>query len=201
MRKAAQAIQAKARQFVADRQFDSALLELKKLERFRTREYASMKESARVWIERVSQRRERFFRRTYEAGQRMVAEGHVERALEFWSALPDDYEDIAARRKDLAARAEAATAAVAAGNRFYDQGDVARAVAEWDKAAAFRPGDIELNERLAAARNQAGQPQPQAQLPEGSRRRGGARQLRRGAGPLPEGARPGPQRRVGAPRH
>ena len=73
-----------------------------------------------------------------------------------WSALPDDYEDIAARRKDLAARAEAAAIAVAAGNRFYDQGDVSRAVAEWQTAAAFRPCDIELNKRLAAARIKLG---------------------------------------------
>ena len=156
LRKAAQAIQAKARQSVSDRQFDSALLELKKLERFRTREYASMKESARAWIERLSQRRERFLRRTYEAGQRMVAEGHIERALEFWSALPDDYEDIVARRKALVARADAAAIAMAAGDRFYEQGDLARAVAEWEKAVAVRPGDIELKKRLAAARNQLG---------------------------------------------
>ncbi len=155
-RKEVHAIQAKARQLVADRQFDSALLELKKLERLHTREYASMKESARAWIERVSQRRERFFRRIYEAGQRMVAEGYIERALEFWSALPDDYENIAERRKELATLAEAATAAAAAGSRFYEQGDVARAVAEWDKAAAARPGDIELKDRLAVARDQLG---------------------------------------------
>ncbi len=156
LRKAAQAIQAKAMQFVSERQFDPALEQLKKLARFRTREYASMKENARIWIERLSQRRERFLRRTYEAGQRMVAEGRAERALELWSALPDDYEDIVARRKDLAARADAASAAVAEGNRFYDQGDVSRAVAEWEKAAAFQPRDIELNRRLSAARNKLG---------------------------------------------
>ena len=199
LRKAAQAIQAKARQFVSDRQFDSALLELKKLERFHTREYASMKESARAWIERLSQRRERFFRRTYEAGQRMVAEGHIERALEFWSALPDDYEDIVARRKDLVARADAATAAVAAGDRFYEQGDVARAVAEWDKAAALRPGDIELKKRLAAARDQLGNLNLKRSYLREASEEAERRQLRRGAGPLPEGARPGPHRRVGAP--
>ena len=45
---------------------------------------------------------------------------------------------------------------MAAGNRFYDQGNVARAVAEWEKAAAFRPRDIELNKRLSAARNKLG---------------------------------------------
>ncbi len=155
-RREVHAIQAKARQLVADRQFDSALLELKKLDRFHTREYASMKESARAWTERVTQRRQRFLRRTYEAGQRMVAEGYIERALEMWSALPDDYEDIAAHRKELAAQAETATAAAAAGNRFYEQGDVARAVAEWEEAAASRPGDIELKERLAVARDQLG---------------------------------------------
>ena len=193
MRKEAQAIQAKARQFVADRQFDSALLELKKLERFHTREYASMKESARAWIERVSQRRERFLRRTYEAGQRMVAEGYIERALEFWSALPDDYEDIAARRKELAAKAEAATAAAAAGNRFYEQGDVARAVAEWEKAAASRPGDIELKERLAVARDQLGNLNLKRSYLREASEEAERRQLRRGAGPLPEGARPGPR--------
>ena len=38
----------------------------------------------------------------------MVAEGRTERALELWSALPDNYEDVAARRKDLVAKAEAA---------------------------------------------------------------------------------------------
>ena len=156
LRMAAQGIQAKARQFVADHQFDSALLELKKLERFRTREYASMKLSARTWIERVSQRRERFLRQTYEAGERMVAEGYAERALEFWSALPDDYEDIVARRKDLAERVEAATIAMTTGNRFYDQGDVAHAVAEWEKAAAFRPRDSELNRRLRVAHDKLG---------------------------------------------
>jgi formylglycine-generating enzyme required for sulfatase activity/tRNA A-37 threonylcarbamoyl transferase component Bud32 len=156
LRMTAEAIQAKARQFVADRQFDSALPELKKLEGFRTREYASMKLSARTWIKRVSQRRERFLRQTYEAGQRMVAEGNTERALEFWSALPDDYEDIVARRKDLAERAEAAGIAMTAGNRFYDQGDVAQAVGEWEKAAAFRPRDSELHRRLRVARDKLG---------------------------------------------
>jgi serine/threonine protein kinase/formylglycine-generating enzyme required for sulfatase activity len=156
LRKTAQAIQAKARQFVADHQFDSALLELKKLERFHTREYAAMKASARTWVERLSQRRERFFRRTYEAGQRMVAEGHTERALEYWSALPDDYEDIVARRKALVARADAAGVASAAGDRFYEQGDIVHAVAEWEKAAASLPGDIELKNRLAVARDQLG---------------------------------------------
>ncbi len=156
MRKEAQAIQEKARQLASNRELDSALLELKKLGDFRTREYASMKENARVWIERLSQRRERFLRRTYEAGQRLVAEGNIARALELWSALPDNYEDVAARRKDLLARAEAAATALAAGNRFYDQGDVARAVAEWEKAAASRPNDSELTKRLAAARDQLG---------------------------------------------
>ena len=86
----------------------------------------------------------------------MVAEGRTERALKTWSALPDDYEDIVARRKYLVARAEEAAIAVAAGNRFYDQGDVSRAVAEWEKAAAFQPRDIELNKRLSAARNKLG---------------------------------------------
>ncbi len=86
----------------------------------------------------------------------MVAEGHIERALEFWSALPDDYEDIVARRKALVARADAAAVAVAAGDGFYAQGDLPRAVAEWDKAAALRPSDIELKNRLAAARDQMG---------------------------------------------
>ena len=155
-RKEAEAIQEKAMEFASDRQFDLALLELKKLERFRTREYASMKESARIWIERLTQRRDRILRRTYEAGQRMVAEGRAERALEIWSALPDDYEDIVARRKELAAKADGAAASAAAGDRFYDQGDVARAVAEWEKAAAFRPNDMELLKRLATARNELG---------------------------------------------
>ncbi len=159
-----------------------------------------MKESARTWIERLSQRRERFFRRTYEAGQRMVAEGHIERALEFWSALPDDYEDIVARRKALVARADAAAVAVAAGDRFYEQGDVARAVAEWDKAAALRPGDIELKKRLAAARNQLGNLNLKRTYLREASEEAERRQLRRGAGPLPEGARPGPHRRVGAAR-
>jgi serine/threonine protein kinase/formylglycine-generating enzyme required for sulfatase activity len=150
------AIQEKARQLVSDRQFDSALLELKKLERFRTREYASLRSSARAWIERVGQRRERLFRRTYEAGERMVAEGDISRALEVWRVLPEDYEDVAARRKDLVARADEATVAVAAGNRFYDQGDVARAVAEWEKAAVSRPSDSELIRRLRVARDKLG---------------------------------------------
>ena len=156
LRKAAAAIQAKAMQLVSDRQFDLALEQLRKLARFRTREYASMKENARIWIERISRRRERFLRRTYEAGQRMIAEGRAERALELWSALPDDYEDIVARRKDLVEKAKAAGLAAAEGNRFYDQGDITRAVAQWEKAAAFRPGDIELNKRLSAARNKLG---------------------------------------------
>jgi formylglycine-generating enzyme required for sulfatase activity len=156
LRKAAEATQEKAMQFAAERQFDQALAQLKKLGRFRTREYASMKESARIWIERISRRRERFFRQTYEVGQRMVAEGRAERALELWSALPDDYQDVAARRKDFVAKIEAANAAVAQGNRFYDQGDVAHAVTEWQKAAALRPRDVELNRRLAAARIKLG---------------------------------------------
>ena len=156
LHKAAGAIQAKARQFVSDCQFDLALLELKKLGDFRTREYASMRASARIWIERVSQRRDRYFRRTYEAGQHMVNEGYTERALQLWSALPDNYEDIVARRKDLVARAEAAHIAIVKGNHFYDQGDTARAVAEWERAAAFLPRDIELNKRLTAARIKLG---------------------------------------------
>jgi serine/threonine protein kinase/formylglycine-generating enzyme required for sulfatase activity len=156
LRKEAEAIQAKARQFASERQFDSALEQLRKLARFRTREYASIKERARIWIERVSQRRERFFRRLYEAGQRMVAEGHIEGALELWRTLPDNYEDIVARRKELAAKAEAATISVATGNRFYDQGDIAHAVAEWEKAAAVRRHDLQLHKRLAAARNTLG---------------------------------------------
>ena len=155
-RKDAQAIQTKARQLVADHDFDAALLELKKLEEFRTREYASMRTSADLWIERVSQRRERLFRRTYEAGQRMIAEGNIGRALEFWNALPDNYKDVAVRRKELAARAAAAINAMAAGTRFYDQGDVSRAVTEWEKAAASRPNDSELNRRLTAARDKLG---------------------------------------------
>ena len=156
LRKDAEAIQAKARQFASERQFNLALEQLKKLGRFRTREYAPMRESARVWIERLSQRRERFFRRTYEAGLRMVAEGHPESALELWSALPDNYEDVVMRRKDLGAKSEAAVAAVAAGNRFFDQGDVVRAITQWEKAAAFRPRNVELHKRLAVARNTLG---------------------------------------------
>ena len=156
LHKSVQAIQENVKQLVSDRQFDSALLELKKLDSFRTREYALVKSSARTWIERVSERRERFLRRTYEAGQRMAAEGRAESALELWKALPDDYEDIAALRKELVARADMAGSAAAAGDRYYEQGDVAGAVAQWEKAAAFRPGDIELRKRLAAARNQLG---------------------------------------------
>ncbi len=156
MRKAAQAIQTKVRQLVSDHEFDAALLELKKLGDFRTRDYASMRTNVGAWIERVGQRRERLFRRTYEAGQRMLAEGNIGRALEFWSTLPDNYKDVAARRKELTARVEAATLAMAAGNRFYDEGDVAHAVAAWEKAAASRPSDSELNRRLTVARDQLG---------------------------------------------
>jgi formylglycine-generating enzyme required for sulfatase activity/tRNA A-37 threonylcarbamoyl transferase component Bud32 len=156
LHKAVQAIQAKARQLVSDHEFAAALLELKKLEDFRTREYASIRTNARIWIERVSLRRERHLRRTYEAGLRMAAEGDAERALQLWKALPDDYKDIVARRKELAGRADAGQVALAEGNRSYDRGDLARAVAEWQKAAAFRPLDVELKRRLTAARDRLG---------------------------------------------
>jgi formylglycine-generating enzyme required for sulfatase activity/tetratricopeptide (TPR) repeat protein/predicted Ser/Thr protein kinase len=156
LRGEAQAIQLRARQLVADRQFDQGLMELERLARFGTREYAAMRENAHLWIERVSERRERFLRRTYEAGKRMVVEGNIESALRLWSALPDNYQDIAVRRSELAAKAEAGGIALAEGNRFRDQGDVARAVAEWEKAAAVRPRDAELQKRLAAARNELG---------------------------------------------
>jgi formylglycine-generating enzyme required for sulfatase activity/tetratricopeptide (TPR) repeat protein/predicted Ser/Thr protein kinase len=156
MRREARAIQSRAKQLVADRQFDQGLMELEGLAQFRTREYASMRENARVWIKRVSERRERFFQRTYEAGKRMVAEGNIESALKVWSALPDNYQDIVVLRRNIGAKADAAAIAVSEGNRFYDQGDVARAVAEWEKAAGVRPRDSELHKRLAAARDELG---------------------------------------------
>ena len=152
-----------------------------------------MKESARAWIERVSQRRERFLRRTYEAGQRMVAEGYIERALEFWSALPDDYENIAARRKELAAQGRSGHRSGGRGQPLLRTGRCRprrRRVGQSRRVAARRHRTQGPPGRRARS---TGQPQPQAQLPERGRRRGGARQLRRGAGPLPEGARPGPR--------
>ena len=66
----------------------------------------------------------------------------------------------------LPREAEAAAAAVAAGNRFYEQGDLARAVAEWEKAAASRPARHRTQGAPRRRARPVGQPQPQAQLPE-----------------------------------
>jgi hypothetical protein len=104
LRNEALAIQTQARQYVSKRQFDLALEQLRKLRRFRTREYSAMRKNARVWIARISRRRERFLWQAYKAGLCMVDDGHPERALEIWKALPDNYEDIAARRSSLSQR-------------------------------------------------------------------------------------------------
>jgi serine/threonine protein kinase len=101
LREEALAIQTQARQYASERQFDLALEQLRKLGRFRTREYSAMRENARVWIRRISRRRDRLLWETYRAGLRMVDKGQPERALDIWKALPDNYEDLATRRSLL----------------------------------------------------------------------------------------------------
>jgi len=155
-RRRAETIQTQARNLVSERRYDPALAQLKKLWSFRTREYAPVRESAGLWIEKIKQRRDRFLQRTYEAGQRMFAEGRAERALQIWEPLPDGYRDVAARRKEIAARLEGAKAALADASRVYKAGDLAGAIAAWEQAGNFWPHDNELRKRLAAARIQLG---------------------------------------------
>ena len=156
LRRKAETIQTNAKELVARARHDSALVELKKLLTFRTREYAAVRESARLWIERIKRRREQFYQRTYEAGRRMIAERRYERALEIWEPLPDDYRDTEKWREEISLREQDARSALKKGNRLYKEGNVIGAVEEWKEAADFWPGNAELRQRLLKAQDQLG---------------------------------------------
>jgi len=155
-RRTAEAIQKRAKELIERRQFDSALAELEKLLRFGTREYSIIRERARLWMQRVRERRERHLTRIYEAGLRMIAEERYERALQLWQNLPDDYADVGKRRKEILAQKECAVEALKKGDGLYKQGDVEGALAAWEEAAKFWPRSNQLRRRIERARIERG---------------------------------------------
>jgi len=152
VRRAAEQIQVRAKQYLEERQFDAAIEELGKLLKFKTREYATIRENAQLWLERTKSRKERFLQRTYEAGLRLIAEGRYDLALQMLQSLPEEYKDVAERRKEATAKRDEALAAKVEGSRLYKGGDPAGAVAAWEKAVQYLPQDTQLRESLARAR-------------------------------------------------
>ncbi len=146
------AIQSAAKNLIAERKYDAAIAELEKLQAFRTREYATVRANAAAWIETVKLRRERFQQRTYEVGERAAAEGRFDEASEVWATLPQDYRDVAARRRKIDGDRAEAKAALAEGSRLFQAKDLAGAVSQWSKAARFWPRDVDLRKRLTRAK-------------------------------------------------
>jgi len=152
VRRFAEQIQLSVKKFLEERQFDAAIEELGKLMKFKTREYATIRENAQLWIERAKSRKEVFQRRTYEAGLRLIAEGRYDLAMQMLQSLPEDYKDVAERRKETTAKRDEALAAKAEGSRLLKNGDPAGAVAAWEKAVRYLPQDTQLLQNLTRAR-------------------------------------------------
>ena len=106
MRRTAEQIQLRAKQYLEEPLFDAAIKELEKLLTFKTREYADIRENAQLWIERTKSRKERFLQRTYDAGLRLIAEGRYDRAMQMLQSLPEEYKDVAERRREATAKRE-----------------------------------------------------------------------------------------------
>ena len=156
LRRAAEKIQTCAKELASEKHYGSAITELKKLLRFRTREYAAIRERAQVLIARFEKRRERHLEHVYEAGKRMIAERRLERALELWKPLRDEYQDVGKWRKDIAQRSKEAKESLRQGTELYKKGDYAGAVEVWQKAAEFWSQKNQLRQRIMRAKNKLG---------------------------------------------
>lgn len=152
----AEKLQNDAKRLAANGDFERALSNLRKLLKFRTREYAPLRRSAEAWIERISRRRDHHLQRIYEAGERMIAEGHAVRGLEIWQTLPEGYKDVQKRREELLEAKKKAEEEIAAGNKLYESGGLEAAIKSWTRAAIFFPHDQHLNKVLSRARIELG---------------------------------------------
>jgi serine/threonine protein kinase/formylglycine-generating enzyme required for sulfatase activity len=155
-RRVAESLQNDAKRLAANMEFDQALANLRKLLKFRTREYAPLRRSAEAWIERINLRRDKHLQRLYEAGERMIAEGHAERGLQIWESLPEGYRDVAPRRTQILDAKKRAEANIAAGDKLYKAGGLEAAIEAWSKAAQFLVHDQKLNKRLSRAKIELG---------------------------------------------
>jgi formylglycine-generating enzyme required for sulfatase activity/tRNA A-37 threonylcarbamoyl transferase component Bud32 len=152
----AEELQNDAKRLAANGEFDKALSNLRKLLKFRTREYAPLRHSAEAWIERISRRRDRHLQRVYEAGERLIAEGHAQRGLVIWESLPEGYRDVAERRAEILAARKRADADMTEGDELYKAGGLEAAIVAWDRAARFYPHDQRLHKHLNRAKIQLG---------------------------------------------
>ena len=137
-----------AKKLAADKDFERAIQELKKLKKFRTREYAAVRRSAELWIERIRNKKERFLRQAYEAGIRMVAEKRYDRALQLWQNLPDDYLDVRQRRTMVESQRQQARKALASGQEAYASGRFSDAIENFERALKFWPHKKEIHDLL-----------------------------------------------------
>ena len=155
-RRQAEAIQTRAKELAREKDFDAALLEVGKLMRFTSREYAGVRASAQLWIERIKEKNLKHQSQVYEAGARCVAERNFERALHLWRALPDTYKDVGARRKQILAQRDQARAALAEGRRCFHRGEFENSLKALEQARAFWPNDKKLADYLVQTRNKIG---------------------------------------------
>ena len=156
LRRTSEAIQRKVKELLTNKEFDAALHQLGKLRRLRTREYAAVRRSAEAWFKRVEEKKKRYRQQVYEAGVRMVAEKRLERTLQLWETLPEDYRDVGEQRRRIVAQRKEARAAFAAGRRSFKNGDYSETVRQLTIARSFWPHNMKLQEQLVQARNKQG---------------------------------------------
>jgi len=155
-RREAETIQTRAKELARKKEFDAALAEVAKLTRFTSREYAAVRASAQLWSKRITEKKEQYQSQIYEAGCRFIAERGFEKALQLWRALPDDYKDVGARRKEMLARRDEARTALAEGRAHFHAGRYEAALKALEKAQDFWPDDKRLADYLVQTRIKIG---------------------------------------------
>lgn len=152
----AEAIQTRAKELAGNKDFDAAMAEVEKLMGFTSREYAAVRTSAQLWIERIKDKKGRRQSQIYEAGARCAAERNFERTLHLWRTLPDRYKDVGEKRKEILVQRDEARAALAEGREFFRKKEFTQALASFEKARKFWPNNKKLADYLIRTRNKIG---------------------------------------------
>ncbi|HRU06995.1 MAG TPA: serine/threonine-protein kinase, partial [Candidatus Brocadiia bacterium] len=137
--------QLKVRKLYKEKKYDEALAELQKIIEVPGIEFTGVRASARMWVGKVTRKRDRYWFQTYEAGCRMVAEGRLDQAVQIWESLPPTYKDLQTRRAAVEGKLNEGRALLVRAGEAYKAGNLQGALDIFYQVAKIWPHNAEIN--------------------------------------------------------